>query len=128
MLLLKVFAGKEAGAEKVARRFPVLVGRQAGAHLQLEDLGVWEDHLRIEFQPREGFVVVSRPEAITTLNDVAIQRSVVRNGDVIGVGSAKIRAWLSPVRQRSGAVREALIWTAAVLVTLVQVWLIYLVS
>jgi hypothetical protein len=128
MLLLKVVSGGQAGAEKVVRRFPVRVGRQTGAHLQLEDAGVWDDHFRIEFQPREGLVLIARTDAVTTLNGVGVREAMVRNGDLIGVGSATIRAWLSPVRQRSGTAREALIWTTIVGVTLAQVFLIYLVA
>ncbi len=129
MLLLKVLSGSQAGTEKVARRFPFRVGRQAGAQLQLEDPGVWEDHFSVEFQPREGFILVARAEAITTLNGEAVQQRVtVRNGDIIGAGSAQVRAWLSPARQRSGMFREALIWAAVIGVTLSQIVLIYLLT
>ena len=75
-----------------------------------------------------GFILFARPEAITTLNGAAVQEATVRNGDIIGAGSARVRAWLSPVRQRTGTLREALIWTTVVVVTLAQVLLIYLVA
>ncbi len=126
MILLKILSGTQAGAEKVARRFPVQVGRQAGAHLQLLDDGVWDSHFKIQLSRREGFTLTSRPEAPTRLNLEAFSGSVaLRNGDIISAGSARIQFWLSPTRQPSRRVLEFMIWAGIAGVTLAQVWLIY---
>jgi hypothetical protein len=128
MILLKVLSGNKAGTEVVARRFPFNVGRQAAADLRLEDGGVWEDHFRIELSRKDGLLIFTRPEAVTTLNGEAIREGTVRNGDVIGAGSARMRAWLSSARQSSGMLREGLAWAVIVGVTLAQIVLIYFLS
>ncbi|MEI6568645.1 MAG: hypothetical protein WCR20_18330, partial [Verrucomicrobiota bacterium] len=89
---------------------------------------VWEDHFRIELSRKDGLLIFTRPEAVTTLNGEAIREGTVRNGDVIGAGSARMRAWLSSARQSSGMLREGLAWAVIVGVTLAQIVLIYFLS
>ena len=55
MVQLQILSGKQAGALWVARRFPVHVGRAADNDLQLEEDGVWDEHLQLDFDPAEGF-------------------------------------------------------------------------
>ena len=54
MVQLKILSGKKAGTAWVARRFPVRIGRSAGADLQLEESGVWDEHLQLDFKPAEA--------------------------------------------------------------------------
>jgi hypothetical protein len=44
---------------------------------------------------------------------------------LIEIGSTKIRFWLGEVRQRNSRIREWLVWTIIVCVSLGQVALIY---
>jgi pSer/pThr/pTyr-binding forkhead associated (FHA) protein len=125
MIQLKIVSGKMAGAVMAARHFPVQVGRAPDAHLQLEENGVWEEHLQIDFKPGTGFVLEARPNAITSVNGRHVQTTILRNGDLIEIGSTKIRFWLGEVRQRNSRIREWLVWTIIVCVSLGQVALIY---
>jgi len=128
MIQLKILSGKMAGAVVAARRFPFLVGRLPGSDLQMEEPGVWDKHLQIDFQPGEGFVVATQPDAVSTINGAPAQSAVLRNGDLIELGSIKIRFWLGEVAQRSLTRRELFVWLLIVLVSLGQIALIYWMS
>ncbi len=125
MVQLKVLSGKKAGAVWVARRFPVRLGRSGHADLQLEDEGVWDRHLQLDFRPGEGFVLKTEPDALAAVNGEATHQAILRNGDAIDLGSARIQFWLGEVRQRGLRFREVLTWTGLAAVTLAQVGLVY---
>ncbi|HEX4265757.1 MAG TPA: FHA domain-containing protein [Verrucomicrobiae bacterium] len=125
MVQLEILSGKKAGSSWDARRFPVRVGRSANSDLQLEEPGVWDDHLKISLAPTEGFVVETQASAVATINGQPGQRVVLRNGDTIEMGSIKLQFWLSKAPQRGQAVREAFVWTLITLVCLAQIALVY---
>jgi len=126
VIQLKILNGKTAGAEWVARRFPVRVGRAADADFRLEDQGVWDSHLRISMEPSDGFVVSVEPGALACLNTRPVEEEVLRNGDVIELGAVKMQFALSATRSRGLRFREALTWLGLALLFLAQVALIYL--
>ena len=125
MIQLNILSGKKAGTQTVARRFPFRIGRMAGNELQLEDDGVWDQHLTLEFQPQSGFNLATAPNALTTVNAAPVQKAVLRNGDTLTVGSVKIQFWLAAARQRSLLLRESFVWVLLVLVTVFQFVLLY---
>jgi len=125
MVLLKVLSGKKAGTTWVARRFPVRIGRLAGSDLQLEEPGVWDEHLQLDFSPAEGIVLTTKPSALAAVNGQAVQHTVLRNGDTIGIGSLKLQFWLSENRQAALRLREALTWAGIAAISVGQVGLIY---
>ena len=114
-----------AGATWAARHFPVRVGRAASSDLQSDEEGVWNEHLTLDFNPAEGFLVQASPEALVNLNGVRIERSLLRNGDVLALGALQLQFWLPETRQRGLRLREILIWLVIAVITLVQVALIY---
>jgi pSer/pThr/pTyr-binding forkhead associated (FHA) protein len=124
MIQLNVLSGKKAGSQLVVRRFPFRVGRDAGNDLQLDDGGVWDRHLTLEFQSG-GFNLAVAPDALVTVNDGPFQNQILRNGDIITVGSAKLQFWLAAARQNSLRWRELFVWTLAAAVTAAQIVLIY---
>jgi pSer/pThr/pTyr-binding forkhead associated (FHA) protein len=93
MIQLNILSGKSAGAQSVARHFPFRIGRAAGNGLQLEDDGVWDQHLTLEFQKKEGFNLTTSANALATVNGEPVQNIILRNGDTITVGSVKIQFW-----------------------------------
>src|ERR1035441_7113456 len=99
MVLLKVLSGKKAGTAWVARRFPVRIGRSSAADLQLEESGVWDQHLRLDFNPTEGIVLIAQPDALATVNGQPVHQAVLRNGDTIDIGSLGTGFWLDETRQ-----------------------------
>jgi pSer/pThr/pTyr-binding forkhead associated (FHA) protein len=125
MVQLKVLSGKKAGTAWVARRFPVRIGRSAQADLQSDESGVWDQHLRVDFDPAAGLVLTAQPDALTTVNGQPVQQAVLRNGDSISAGSLKLQFWLSETRQRGLRFREGLTWAAIAVISLGQVAIVY---
>ena len=125
MLQLKVLSGKKAGTVWVARRFPVQIGRATANDLQLEESGVWDQHLKLQFNPQEGIVLTTQPDALATVNGQPVNRAVLRNGDTIDIGALKMQFWLSEPRQAGLRFREGLTWAAIAAISLGQVGLIY---
>jgi hypothetical protein len=125
MVQFKILSGKKAGASWAARHFPVRIGRGAGADLQSEEAGVWEQHVRLDFDPVEGFVLQAQADALVQVNGERRQEAVLRNGDAINIGSLKLQFWLSETRQTGLGLRECLTWAIIVLVSSLQVALIY---
>ena len=124
MVQFKILSGKKAGSLWETRRFPVRIGRAANANLHLEEPGVWDEHLRVSADP-EGFVVETQGGALASINGQPVQRTVLRNGDVIEMGSARLQFWLSEARQRGQGARETFVWAMIVLVCLAQIALVY---
>jgi pSer/pThr/pTyr-binding forkhead associated (FHA) protein len=125
MVQFDILTGKKAGTEWVARRFPFHVGRAAPAGLTLDDDGVWERHVRIDLRPAEGVVSEAAPEALMSVNGQRVEKVVLRNGDILELGSVKLRFGLGPTRQRGLRFREAMTWIALASLCLGQVALIY---
>jgi pSer/pThr/pTyr-binding forkhead associated (FHA) protein len=125
MIQLNILSGKQAGTQVVTRRFPSRIGRAAENELKLEDDGVWDRHLTLEFQPQSGFILITAANAIATVNGESVQNRILRNGDTITFGSVKIQFWLAAARQGSLIARETFVWALLAGVTAGQMALIY---
>ena len=125
MIQLNILSGRQAGTQPVARRFPFRIGRAADNELQLEDDGVWDQHLTLECQPQSGFHLATAPNALATVNGEPVQNKILRNGDTITVGSVKIQFWLAAARQGSLLAREFFLWTLIAAVTAAELVLVY---
>ena len=115
MIQLHILSGKQAGSDIVVRRFPFVIGRGT-AHLPLDDGGVWERHLQIDFERGTGFTFTTHAEASVVVNGGPAAGGLLRNGDLIELGSASLRVWLTRTEQRSLRWRESLTWTAMLFV------------
>jgi pSer/pThr/pTyr-binding forkhead associated (FHA) protein len=122
---LTILNGRKAGTEWIARRFPVRIGRSSACDLCLEEDGVWDQHLDLRLDPAQGFMLSVQPNAVATVNGQSIQETLLRNGDLIGMGALQMRFALSPTQPRGLRVREALTWFALAALSLGQVALIY---
>jgi pSer/pThr/pTyr-binding forkhead associated (FHA) protein len=125
MILIRILSGKKAGDAFAARRFPVRIGRAATADLQVEEPGVWDQHLRLDLDPAEGFVLSTEPDALARVNGEPVQQAFLRNGDAIEIGSLQLQFWLSETRLAGLRLREALTWGLLLLVCLVQAALLF---
>ena len=125
MVQLNILSGKKAGSQVTVRRFPFYVGRQAGNALQLDDPGVWDQHLTLTFKRREGYFVTKGEGALATVNNQAFETVRLFSGDVITLGSTKLQFWLAAVNQRGLHLQELFIWTMLIAVTAFQLFLIY---
>ncbi len=114
-----------AGAEKVARHFPFVIGRAPQADLRLEEDGVWDRHICLDMDPQQRISLSVQSDASALVNGEAVQSHFLRNGDLIDLGGARIRFGFSAVQQRSLRLREALTWLGLAGLCLGQIALIY---
>ena len=124
MIQLRILSGKLAGENVFVRRFPFRIGRAPQNELALHDAGVWDEHLKIGFQKREGFILETNAEAFVAVNEEPQTSARLRNGDIISFGSAKIQFWLAPAKQRNLATAELFVWLLLAAVTAIQVFLL----
>jgi pSer/pThr/pTyr-binding forkhead associated (FHA) protein len=124
MIQFNVLSGKKAGSLAVVRRFPFRVGRAPDNDLQLDDDGVWNEHLTIGFESG-GFNLAVASGALVAVNGGPFQNQTLRNGDIITVGSARLQFWLAAARQRGLRTRELFVWALIAAVTAGQFTLIY---
>lgn len=125
MIQLNVLSGKTAGTSWVARRFPVRIGRAASSELRLDEEGVWERHVVLDFQPADGFWLKTQPSALARVNGRLVEQTLLRNGDTIEMGAVRIQFWLGRARQAGLALGEALSWGVILALSLVQVAMLY---
>jgi len=111
MVRLEVLAGSKTGAVFTGTRFPICAGRAANNDFSFEDDGVWPNHFSIQRQ-RNELIIQAEANAFLTVNGESIQHATLRNGDVIGVGAARVQFGFTPMRQSSLAWRERLTWVA----------------
>ena len=86
---------------------------------------MWEQHLELDLNSTDGFIATAHPNALAAVNGHPFQQTILRNGDILELGSVKLRFWLGETRQRGLRFREWLTWIAFGLITAGQVWLIY---
>ena len=125
MVQLDILNGSKAGTSWVARRFPFQLGRSPQAALVLEEQGVWDRHAEFMLRHGEGVVISALDKSSVGVNGQRVQQAVLRNGDLIEAGSAKLRFGLSPTRQHGLRLRESLTWIGLAALCLGQVVLIY---
>ncbi len=124
MIQFQILSGKKAGSDIVVRRFPFLIGRGADTQLRLEEAGVWEKHLAVNFQRGEGLAFSAQKAAMTLVNGLPVERGLLRNGDLIELGSVQLRFWLARSEQKSLRSREVLTWIGLIVMFAGQIALI----
>ena len=128
MIQLEIISGRTAGTRWATRRFPVRIGRNPDSDLQLEEDGVWTDHLLISLE-HDGFTLEPHSQAPVLVNgQPAVAHTILRNGDTLELGAVKMRFWLADTGQRGLKLREGLVWTILTAVCAGQIALIYWLS
>ena len=125
MVQLQIVTGIKAGSSWAARRFPVRIGRAADSDLQLEDAGVWDQHLLVDFAPHIGFALRTQTDALVRVNGEQVDNAILRNGDLIELGSTKLQFWLAETRQTGLRLQDAFTWATIASVCLAQIGLLY---
>jgi FHA domain len=125
VIQLHILSGERAGSDVLVPRFPFVIGRGADAGLPMDEPGVWDRHLQIEFQRDNGFTFIVHPNALALINGDTVEAGTLRNGDLIELGSARLRFWLARSTQKTLRVREALTWFALFALFAAQIALIY---
>lgn len=119
--------GEGAGTARVAAcdRFPFVIGRSSGAHLQVVASGVWDAHAQVDVDPQSGKLLISPVgEALLLINGEPSHGKILLPNDEVHVGAVVLRVALSPVTQKSVKAMEAVVWGMLVLVTLAELFLI----
>jgi hypothetical protein len=93
--------------------------------LRLDDAGVWDDHATLLLDEDRNFVVRTSSHAVISVNSEHGESFVVRNGDSIELGAAKLRFWLAEAKQSRLRSFEVLVGVTLVAVTLTQLALIH---
>ena len=125
MILLEILSGKLAGTRYGARRFPLRIGRAPQSSLRVEEPGVWDSHAEIRFQRGSGFHASATGDALLRVNGESQTSVRLRTGDVLELGTARIRFWLGEPVQRPLCVREYGAWLLIAAMIFGQVALIY---
>ena len=125
MIQLHVLSGKQAGSDIAFRRFPFVIGRAVNADARLEDAGVWDRHCEIRFRRGEGFQFAVQAGAAMRVNGEPVENGILRNGDLLELGSVQLRFWLARSRQRSLRLRERLTWSALAALFVAQAAIIW---
>lgn len=128
MVQLKILSGAAAGTFWPLTEFPCRIGRGATANLRIEQAGVWDEHLELDYKPKEGIVATVLSGALATVNDLPIERTVLRSGDVVGLGGAKLQFSLGPTCQSSFQWRERATWITIAILSVTQILVIYLLN
>jgi len=124
MIQLRILSGEMADGTQVVRRFPFRIGRATDNDLVLDNAGVWDNHLVLEFEKKEGFMLKTTGDAFAVVNEEQKNSARLRNGDIVSFGSAKIQFWLAAPHQRGLHLRELSVWLLLAAVTAFQFVLI----
>jgi len=124
MVQFRILSGKMAGDTCVVRHFPFRIGRAAENDLQLQEAGVWDQHLSLQFVKSDGYILKTAPEAFCAVNEQPQTSVRLQNGDILSFGSAKIQFWLAPAKLRGLKLREAFVWLLLIGITLIQIWVL----
>jgi predicted component of type VI protein secretion system len=127
MVQLHILSGRRTGNIFKSTRLPLTVGRGEQADLSLDEPGIWPAHCKIMWLP-DGMILQVEPNAIASVNGVALERAPLRNGDLISLGGVSLRFSFAPTRQPSIAWREWLTWFGLGALCLLQIAAIYLLN
>ena len=125
MIQLQVLSGKQAGSDILVCHFPFVIGRAADANARFSDAGVWDRHCEIRFRHDEGFQFAAQPDAALLVNGERMKTGVLRNGDLLELGSVQLRFWLARSRQKGLRLREGLTWAALFVLFVAQAAIIW---
>jgi len=120
--------GARAGSQWLPCRLPFSIGRSPHDDLRVEADGVWERHARVELRDRQRAVLIASEHARTSVNGQPIREAILRNGDILELGSVQLQFSLSQAAHRGLRFREALTWIGIALMALAQVALVYLLA
>lgn len=125
MVQFTSLAGPTAGTSWVVRRLPACLGRSPQCQVQIATEGVWDQHARVSLTNRSHIVLTVLGQALAYVNGQPVQQTVLRNGDIVELGAAKLLFSLSPTRPRSLVWREVLTWLGLAAMVVGQAALIY---
>ena len=128
MVQLRVLHGTTAGEALAVNRFPCTLGRATTDDLQFPDVGVWDQHLQLDRQVPQGFLLRRLGAGRASVNGTEFDEVFLHNGDTVDFGGVKLRFWLADVRQSNNDTRELFAWSCLLLLVLLEagllIWLL----
>ncbi len=121
---LDILNGQLAGQTRAVEQLPFVIGRNAEADLRLQEPGVWDRHVELEWRFPEGYIARRQSDATATVNNQPFTEQRLRNGDLLELGGAKLQFWLGDVSQKRLRLREMLVWATLAALVGAQFWLI----
>lgn len=106
-------------------RFPFLIGRSPDAGLRLETPGIWDRHLLLELDPREGVVARAQGQAISLVSGQAIEAHRLRQGEELRLGAVSLELMLAAAPRKSLWAPEALVWFLTLAITAAELILLW---
>ena len=128
MIEIWMLEGKQAGAWWTARHFPVRIGRGQDCQIALDEPGVWEDHLELDYERGAGFLARPLSDGAVLVDNQPVGTTPVRNGSTLRVGGALLQFWLAPPAQRAFRLLEAGFWAGLLLLCAGEVYLMLLLA
>jgi len=125
MVQFFVLSGRHSGHAHSIKRFPCVVGRADSAQIRIQESGVWDRHMVLELNESNSFILKVLPGAVASVNSQPFQEGVLRNGDVIDVGSVQLQFRLTETSLKNLRSRECATWAALAAVAALQIGLIY---
>ena len=110
-----------AGDTIEARRFPFALGQAKECDLRIDAKGVWDKHLILDYDGKNGITATPCPDALVVVNgDSHRKKFRLNHGDLLELGAAKFHFWFSPLGQPDRSGLEGSIWVALALLALGQ--------
>ncbi len=125
MIQLNILSGKKAGANRRPAVFLSASGARREMNCNWKTTASGTGTLHWNFKKGTGFNLATSANALATVNGEPVLEKILRNGDIITVGSVKLQFWLAAAQQRGLRLRENFVWALLVFVTLGQFILIY---
>ncbi len=104
-----------------AHRFPFALGQAKECDLRIDAKGVWDKHLILDYDGKNGITATPCPDALVVVNgDSHRKKFRLNHGDLVELGAAKFHFWFAPLGQTDRRGLEGSIWAALVLLALGQ--------
>ncbi|HTG44504.1 MAG TPA: FHA domain-containing protein [Verrucomicrobiae bacterium] len=118
--------GPENGQACVCGKFPFIIGRAPQADLRLLSPGVWDIHAEVQRDSETGKLAIqAKGEALLLINGARFERRLLVPGDQVQIGGASFAVTFSPATQSALAGHEGLVWGILVLVTGLQIFILW---
>jgi len=128
MVKFRFLSGKMAGHSIEASHFPFTLGRSAKMDFRMEEPGVWDEHAELRLEANDTFALTLKAGAKGSLNGQPVEKAILRNGDTLELGGAKLQFYLAETQLKDWSWPERLLWSFVGFVVVSQILLFYWIS
>lgn len=124
MVELTVLNGPEPGRLLRLNCFPVRIGRRCEGDGLLVGPGIWDHHFDVVREESGRFGLVVAKGARVAIDGEFIDRATLKNGGILEAGGLRLRFALGVSGQRPLRIRETAVWLGAVVLLVLEAWMI----